>query len=68
MNIEKLIPLAVAFALMAAATGNLPKAIKQIRMAQAHLIQESKASNWGTPFTVRPSSQNKTKRILEQSR
>jgi hypothetical protein len=52
MNLDKLVPVAIAFALLAAATGNLPKVIKQIRLAQAHLIQDSKASNWGTPWMV----------------
>ncbi len=54
MNLDKLVPVAIAFALAAAATGNLPKVIHQIRLAQAHLIQDSKASNWGTPWMVPP--------------
>lgn len=44
MNLEKLVPVAIAFALMAAATGNLPKVIHQIRIAQAHLIHGSEAN------------------------
>jgi hypothetical protein len=50
MNLDKVVPVEIAFALMAAASGNLPKIIYQIRLAQAHLIQDSKASNWGTPW------------------
>jgi hypothetical protein len=52
MNLDKLVPVAIAFALMTAATGNLPKIIHQVRVAQAHLIQESKASNWGRLWVV----------------
>ncbi len=43
----KLIELAATLAVMAALAGNLPWAIKQARMGQLWLIQESKASNWG---------------------
>jgi hypothetical protein len=44
MNLDKLVPVAIAFALRAAATGNLPKVIHRIRLAEAHLIQGSEAN------------------------
>ncbi len=46
MNIEKLAPFALAFALLAASTGQLPKFINAVRRAELQLIQSSKASNW----------------------
>lgn len=51
MGISKLIDLAVSLAFLAALSGNLPLAIKKVRMAQLQLIQESKASNWGKAWT-----------------
>ncbi len=53
MNIEKLIPLALALTLFAAGTGNLQDATLAIRRAQAELIQDSKASKWGNPFVLK---------------
>ena len=38
--------IAVVLAFAAVASGNLPAAINQVRKAQFHLIQESKASKW----------------------
>ena len=53
MNIEKLIPLALALSLLAASTGHLKEATLAVRKAQAQLIQDSKASKWGNPFVLR---------------
>jgi hypothetical protein len=55
MGIEKLIQIAVALAVLAAATGQLPKIIRGVRAAQAQLIRESRASRWGQPLLL-PSS------------
>lgn len=46
MNIEKLVPFAIALAVLASSTGQLPKVINAVRRAQVQLIQESKASKW----------------------
>ena len=46
MNIEKLAPFAIALAVLASSTGQLPKVINAVRRAQVQLIQESKASKW----------------------
>lgn len=51
MGISKLVDLAVTLAIFAAMSGNLPWIIRKVRIAQLQLIQESKASNWGTPWT-----------------
>ena len=52
MSLDKLVPAAITFAILAAASGNGPKIIHELRLAQAHLIQDSKASRWGTPWMV----------------
>lgn len=43
---KSLITIAATLALVAVASGNLPKILLQVRKAQIKLIQESKASNW----------------------
>lgn len=48
---NNLIKIAVVLAFAAVANGNLPAVINQVRKAQFHLIQESKASKW--PNAVR---------------
>lgn len=47
---SKLISIAVALTMAAAATGNLPRIILQVKLAQLHLIKDSQASKWGKPF------------------
>lgn len=51
MDLSKLIDLAVKIAILGAMSGNLPWMIKKVRIAQLHLIHESKASNWGKAWT-----------------
>jgi hypothetical protein len=43
---EKLINFAVVLVVAAAMTGQLPKAIKAVQIAQLQLIKESQASKW----------------------
>lgn len=52
MNVTKLIPVAIALTLAAAATGNLPRVLLQVKLAQLHLIKDSQASKWGKPFLL----------------
>ncbi len=47
MYFDKLISVAVALAMIAASTGQLPRLIYAVRKAQIQLIQETKASKWG---------------------
>lgn len=49
---NKLIQAAVAAALVAAATGQLPKFIQQVRLAQYQLLKDSQASKWGKPMLL----------------
>lgn len=46
MGIEKLIALAVALTIVAASTGQLPKILAAVRVAQLELIRDSQASKW----------------------
>lgn len=43
--------IAIALTLLAATAGNLPTIIKKVRIAQLHLLMETRSSNWGTPWT-----------------
>lgn len=52
MSISKLIPIATVFAMAAAATGNLPRILLQVKLAQLQLIKDSQASKWGKPFLL----------------
>lgn len=52
MSINKLIPIATALALAAAVTGNLPRIILQVKLAQLQLLKDSQASKWGRPFLL----------------
>lgn len=49
---NKLIQAAVAAALIAAASGQLPKFIQAARIAQYKILKESKASTWGKPMLL----------------
>ena len=49
---EKLIQAVAAFVVLTASTGQLPRLIKEVRLAQAYLIQETKASKWGMPMLL----------------
>ena len=47
MGLEKLISVAATLAVLAVSTGQLPRILHTVRMAQLHLIQDSQASKWG---------------------
>ena len=53
MNLEKLISICATLAILAASTGQLPKAVIAVRKAQFQLIQDSKASKWGMPMLLK---------------
>ena len=50
---DKIIELSVALTLVAAATGNLPKVIKEVQLAQFRLLEESGSSTWGHLMIVK---------------
>lgn len=43
--------IALSVTLMAAAAGNLPWVLKQVRSAKLQLILDSRTSNWGRAWT-----------------
>jgi hypothetical protein len=47
MGLEKLISIIATLVVLAASTGQLPRLIREVRIAQVHLIQDTKASTWG---------------------
>jgi hypothetical protein len=49
MGLDNLIKMAVALTMAAALTGQLPRITNDIRHAQVRLVQQSKASSWGSP-------------------
>ncbi len=49
---KSLIAIAVTLAFTAVATGNLPKILKQVRIAQLQLIKDSQASKWPKAMTL----------------
>lgn len=46
MGLDKLIALGATMAVLAASTGQLPRAIRAIHIAQLQLIKDSQASKW----------------------
>jgi len=52
MGLRNLIQLAVFLAVVAASTGQLPRILNFVRIAQIQLIQESQASKWGRPILL----------------
>jgi hypothetical protein len=51
MGINKIIEMAVALTLIAAATGKLPKVIREVQMAQIRLLDQSQTKTWGKLMT-----------------
>jgi len=43
--------IAITVTLLATAAGNLPTIIQKVRIAQIHLLMETRSSNWGRPWT-----------------
>ena len=55
MGLEKLIALGTALAILAASTGQLPRALRAIHIAELKLLKESQASNWPKACLLPPS-------------
>ncbi len=55
MGLSKLISLAAALAVVAVSTGQLPRILHAVRVAQLQLIKESQSSNWGQGMLLPPS-------------
>ncbi len=51
-HMNNLIKIAVTLAFIAVASGNLPKILYQVRVAQIQLIKDSQASKWPKAMTL----------------
>jgi hypothetical protein len=49
MGLENLIKVAVALAIVAAVSGNLPQIISRVGGSQGQLIKQSRSRSWGSP-------------------
>ena len=54
MGIERLIAIAAILATLAVSTGQLPRILHTVRVAQLHLLQDSQASKWGQAMLLTP--------------
>jgi len=54
MGIEKLIAIAAMLATLAVSTGQLPRILHTVQIAELHLIQDSQASKWGQAMLLTP--------------
>lgn len=52
-TIEKLAAISAGVVMLAAATGQLPRFIQRVRLAQLELLKESQASKWGDPILLK---------------
>jgi hypothetical protein len=50
VDIGKLASLSAVLAVLVVSTGELPRVLKTVRIAQLKLIIESQASKWGMPM------------------
>lgn len=48
---KSIIALASTLAIAAAGTGQLPKVVHQVRIAQLQILKQMQTKNWGTPWT-----------------
>jgi hypothetical protein len=53
MGIDKIIEIAVALTILAAATGQLPKVIRKVQMAEFRLLEQSKTKTWGKLLIIK---------------
>jgi len=52
-GIGKIIEIAVALSIIASATGQLPKIIRKVQIAQYKLLAESNTSTWGKLMIIK---------------
>jgi len=53
MGIDKIIEIAVALTIIASATGQLPKVIREVQMAEFRLLEQSKTKTWGKLLVIK---------------
>ena len=47
MGLNKIIELAAILAILAASTGRLPHLLREVQVAQLHLLKASQTKSWG---------------------
>lgn len=52
MDLGKLITISATLAFLVVSTGQLPRGLKTIGIAQLQLIKESQVSKWGIPMLL----------------
>jgi len=53
MGIDNIMKIAVTLALIASATGQLPKIIRKVQIAEFHLLEQSKTNTWGKLMIIK---------------
>lgn len=48
---KTLAEIAITLTVLAATAGNLPAIVRKVRVAQLHLLMETRSSNWGKAWT-----------------
>lgn len=61
MNFDKLMPFILSVVLGATAIGKIDGLQKWVWKAQAHVLYESRSSNWGKPTVFKQNNQNNFK-------
>lgn len=61
---KQIIAIASMLTAIAASTGQLPRLVHQVRIAQLEILKQMQTKNWGTPWTP---SENKTHVVLNVS-
>lgn len=54
MGINRAIEAAAILAILAAGTGQLPKVVRAVQIAQLHLLKQSQSSSWGRAMLLPP--------------
>lgn len=55
MGLNKIIEAAAILAILAVGTGQLPRIIRTVQVAQLHLLKQSQSSSWGQALLLPPS-------------
>lgn len=53
-GLNKAIQAAAVLAILAASTGQLPKIVRAVQIAQLHLLKQSQSSSWGRALLLPP--------------
>lgn len=54
MGLNKLIEAIAVIVILAASTGQLPKLVREVQIAQLYLLKASQSKNWGQALLLPP--------------